>query len=46
MVFLRSLDEFPQWRSTVRLVATDMDGTLTRNEEVSAALLTDLVRLD
>ena len=46
MAFLRSLNDFPQWRSTIRVVATDMDGTLTRNEEFSAALLTDLMRLD
>ncbi|MEM9771256.1 MAG: HAD family hydrolase [Cyanobacteria bacterium P01_D01_bin.73] len=46
MTPLRSLNEFPQWRSTIRVVATDMDGTLTRDEEFSAALLTDLGRLE
>ena len=45
MAVLRSLNNFPQWRSTVRVVATDMDGTLTRNGEFSAALLRDLNRL-
>ncbi len=42
MATLRSLDEFPQWRSSIRVVATDMDGTLTREGEFSAALLEDL----
>ena len=46
MAVLRSLNDFPQWRSTIRVVATDMDGTLTRDGEFSAALLTDLARLD